>query len=270
MSLIDGERGEDREDPAGEDVAQVCAVGVPERAEIHDLEPSPCKCRTDLIREDPRGTRHQVDGAGPDRLQLLGWAEPVGRPGAEPRRDLVLEAGDAHLEEFVEPLGEDRQELDALGERDPLVRRQVEQTRTEGQPGQFAVDEPVRRPALRRRGSSLRLVLRAEDRGPPRAVDRLPCDPGPCGRASVGEGCRPLGGSHRAAMVSPLTRRDPTRPRPAPPRIRRACPPTRRTCPPNRRGAGKMAGPPHSVAGKALGPHGVQSQTGAHDGRSVQ
>ena len=63
-----------------------------------------CDCRRSTSSEHP----------GPDGPQRLARAQPVGGTGPQPGVDLVLQTGHPHLEELVEPFGEDGQELDPL------------------------------------------------------------------------------------------------------------------------------------------------------------
>ena len=88
----------------------------------------------------------------PDALQDLGGRHAVGRWPGVARGDLLLEAGDAHLEELVQVAGEDGQEPGPLEQRVALVLRLVEHPRVELQPRQLAVD--VRQAARHATGSA--------------------------------------------------------------------------------------------------------------------
>ena len=57
-----------------------------------------------------------------------------------PGRDLLLEPGDADLEELVEVAGEDGQEAHPLQQRVALVLRLEQDARVELEPRQLAVD----------------------------------------------------------------------------------------------------------------------------------
>ena len=59
----------------------------------------------------------------PDRVERLRGAHAVGRRARPAGLDLLLQAGDADLEELVEVAGEDGQEADALEQRVALVDR---------------------------------------------------------------------------------------------------------------------------------------------------
>ena len=57
---------------------------------------------------------------------------------------MVFQAADPHLEELVEPRGEDGHELHALEKRKRRVRCQIDEAICEVQPGELPVEEPVR------------------------------------------------------------------------------------------------------------------------------
>ncbi len=59
---------------------------------------------------------------------------------------MVFQATDAHLEELVEPRGEDRHELHTLEKRERCVCCEIDEAIGEVQPGQLTVEEPVRAP----------------------------------------------------------------------------------------------------------------------------
>ncbi len=82
------------------------------------------------------------------RLQLLARRPPVGAQRRHPRLGLPDQPGHAHAEEFVEVAGADRQEPQPLQQRMALVLRLLHDPVIEVEPGQLAIDEPVR--AVRR------------------------------------------------------------------------------------------------------------------------
>ena len=77
---------------------------------------------------------------GADGVKGLGRAHAVRRRARVAGRDLLAQAGDAHLEELVEVAGEDRQEADALEQRVALVDGLVQDALVELEPRQLAVD----------------------------------------------------------------------------------------------------------------------------------
>ena len=84
---------------------------------------------------------------------------PSGEMRAEPGDQLVLQAGDADLEELVEVLAEDGAELGPLEQRHAVVGRRRQDAGVEVEPRQLPVEEALRsrsgahgrRPASRRR-----------------------------------------------------------------------------------------------------------------------
>ena len=76
----------------------------------------------------------------PDRVECLRGAQAVGRRARVACRDLLLQAGDADLEELVEVAGEDGQEAHALEQRVALVDGLVQHAVVELEPRQLAVD----------------------------------------------------------------------------------------------------------------------------------
>ena len=74
-----------------------------------------------------------------DLGQLLGRRPAVRRARRGAGRDLLAQAGDPDLEELVEHVREDRQELDPLERRVPLVPRLVQDARVVVEPGEFPI-----------------------------------------------------------------------------------------------------------------------------------
>ena len=82
----------------------------------------------------------QVEDLAARLRERLRGAPSVGRELRVARLDLLLEAGDADLEELVEVDREDRQEADPLEERVALVARLVQDACIEVEPGELAID----------------------------------------------------------------------------------------------------------------------------------
>ena len=80
-----------------------------------------------------------------DPLELLGRREAVVGCLGHAGMHLADQAGDAHHEEFVEIVGRDRQEAQPLEQRMGGIAGFLEHAAVEFEPGQFAVDEPLRR-----------------------------------------------------------------------------------------------------------------------------
>ena len=84
-------------------VVEVGAVVVVEVVPVEEADAVVLERGRDLLGEDRRpGASTSSSAPGADRAELVGGVEAVGRRGAEPGRDLLLEAGDPHLEELVE------------------------------------------------------------------------------------------------------------------------------------------------------------------------
>ena len=86
------------------------------------------------MNEDPRLTFDQLPHARRYLPQCVARTQPVSRTCPQASVHLVLQPGDAHLEELVETLGEDREELHPLEQRYVRVLTQVEQPGTELEP----------------------------------------------------------------------------------------------------------------------------------------
>ncbi len=155
VALVDGERGEDREDLAVEHLDKMAAVTLVQSVPVGHHDAGPTQCGRQVVGVDPALPLDETGDQTGDRSQLLGRAEPVGRPGAQSGRDLVLETGNPHLEELVQALGEDGQELDPLEERQAPVGSQVEEAGGEVEPRELAVDEALLRGKSDRSGTAL-------------------------------------------------------------------------------------------------------------------
>ena len=94
----------------------------------------------DLLGEHGGLAGHELVDARADRVQLLDLVEPVGRGDAQAGVDLILQRRDPHLEELVEVLGEDREELRPLEERQRRVFREREDAGVEVEPRELAVE----------------------------------------------------------------------------------------------------------------------------------
>ena len=66
-----------------------------------------------------------------NRLELLTWSNTVDRRRLHTGGDLVLKTDDAHLEELIDHVGEDRDELAAVEDRQHVVISEVEESRAE-------------------------------------------------------------------------------------------------------------------------------------------
>ncbi len=83
-----------------------------------------------------------------DAAEDLLRRQAVGVGGMAAQLDLLLEAGDADLEELVEVGGDDAQEAQAFQQRHALVGGLREDAAVEGEQRQFPVDESARGEAV--------------------------------------------------------------------------------------------------------------------------
>ena len=143
VGRVDGQRGEDGEEPVGEDAGQPLALDLGQLVPAHDRDALLLEHRADLLGVDAGVHRHQLVGDAGDLLEDLARLEPGGRPDGDAGGDPPLEAGDPDHEELVEVLGEDREEAGALEQRDARVCGELEHPLVELQPGDLAVQEAV-------------------------------------------------------------------------------------------------------------------------------
>ena len=145
MRRIDRERRQHREDAAEEMFLQPFAIGLgdvggldDDDADVLDLARA-TRASAAAARSSSSVTRSLIFG------ELLGGRQPVLRQRRDAGAHLPAQAGDAHHEEFVEIIGGDRQEAQLLEQRMIAVRRLLQNAAVELQPGQFAIDEALRR-----------------------------------------------------------------------------------------------------------------------------
>ncbi len=141
---VDGQRREHREDAVLELLDQHLAVVLVEVVPARQHHAVVGQAGHDLAEEHLLEAGRQLGDPVADREQLLGRRATVGGGAGEPRRDLVLEAGDADLEELVEVLAEDGAELGPLEQRHRRVGRERQDPLVEVEPRELAVEEPLR------------------------------------------------------------------------------------------------------------------------------
>ena len=154
MRRVDGERRQQRKDVGEEVVLEPGALGLLEVVGVdqrHALVGQVGAQRQPALLLVAGEDRHRLA----DARELLDRRQPFRALRGDALPHLALEAGDAHHEEFVEVVGRDRQEADALEQRMVLVGRLLQHPPVEVQPGQFAVDE-ARRALPQRRLDSCR------------------------------------------------------------------------------------------------------------------
>ena len=114
MRRVDGERREHGEDAVVELERELGASVVVEVAPVDELDAGLLQRRRDFFREHGSLERDELVDPRPDRAQLLGLVDAVGRGGPHAGRELILETRHADLEELVEVRAEDREELGAF------------------------------------------------------------------------------------------------------------------------------------------------------------
>ena len=140
---IDRERGEDRKDPLDEHFPNPGAVIAVKGFPFCQPDGMIGETRQDVVEKRgpaplEQGLHLQTDGG-----QLVGHRQAVGRRPGNTGRLLVLEAGDANLEELVHVGGKDGQELDPLQQRDLVVFGEGQDPAVEFECRQLPVDVPV-------------------------------------------------------------------------------------------------------------------------------
>lgn len=93
-----------------------------------------------LLAQDMASSFEERGNARPDRLELLGRRQRIGRILRRPRCDFASQSRDAHHVELVEVGTEDGQKLEALQQRHPFVERFFKDTRVEIEPGQLSIE----------------------------------------------------------------------------------------------------------------------------------
>jgi hypothetical protein len=76
-----------------------------------------------------------------DLVPLLHQSQAIGGAFVVPVFDLLHQGGDAHLEEFVQIAGRDRQKLQALQKWVVCIGSLLENAPVEGEPGKFTIDK---------------------------------------------------------------------------------------------------------------------------------
>ena len=148
---VDRERGEHREDLPAEELAQPVLLALAQLVPADQRDALVRQRRLHLLGEHRRVAGRELVRLLADRLQDLPRGQPRRGRDRDAGGDAALEAGHPDHEELVEVGREDRQEPHPLQQRDVLVLGQLEHALVEGEPGELAVEEPVRRAAARGR-----------------------------------------------------------------------------------------------------------------------
>ena len=144
MPGVHRQRRQDGEDLLLEHAEDPRPLGGIEVLDAREVKAGPGETGNDRRLEHLVAALHEADALDADVRELLRGAAPVRRPRPKPGRDMVLEAPDAHLEELVEPRGQDGHELHALEERERGVRRKIDEAIGEVEPRKLTVEEAVR------------------------------------------------------------------------------------------------------------------------------
>ena len=162
------ERREDREDLPVERDLQLLELLFGAVVDVADQDPLLGESGRELARPDARLARAQLDHALTDFAQGLMRRPPVGRADRNSRGLLAQQTGDADHEEFVDHQRRDREELDALEQRDVLVGGELEHARADVYLGKLSVEQPL----SRLRGRHLGHVTTVRPWPPDRACSR--------------------------------------------------------------------------------------------------
>ena len=119
------------------------------------MMPTPASAGRELLEEGALDSCRELFDCVADLEQLLRRGTTVGCRSRDAGGHLVLQAGDADLEELVEVLAEDREELGPLEQRYVLAFRHRQHTLVEVEPRKLAVEEPGARRRFEHRVSVL-------------------------------------------------------------------------------------------------------------------
>ena len=136
---VDGQRGEHRVDLTFEDRLELLAMLEAQRVPAPERQAVVGEGRYQLVPEKPRHAALDGDTALPNDGELIGGAHPVRAGRLDPGGHLLAQAGDPHLEEFVEVPGHDRDESDPFQHGEVGVGRHRQDALEIVEHGQFAV-----------------------------------------------------------------------------------------------------------------------------------
>ena len=139
---VDGQRSEHREDALVEPVVEFGAFLVGHLVPRDDVDPDVAQLGDEPVDVGAVDPVDELEHPVADLGQRVRRRAAVRRWPVDAGDDLVLQRGDAYLEELVEVGGGDGAELGALQQRDPRFVGEVEDTLVELQPAEFAVREP--------------------------------------------------------------------------------------------------------------------------------
>src|SRR6478672_7244130 len=140
---LDRERGEQGEDPVGEEVVQRFPVVLVEVVPAHEADALVLERRAYVVLEDAGVLLHQLVRQAGNALDQLAGLQACRGAHRQAGRDAPLEPGDPDHEVLVEVVGEDREEAGALEERHGRVHRELEHPLVELQPRELALEVAV-------------------------------------------------------------------------------------------------------------------------------
>ena len=120
-----------------------CQLGflvVAEVFPVGELDAGLLQTGRDVLGERARLPADELLDPGPDRAELLDLVQAVRRIAAHAGRELLLQAGNAHLEELVQVGTEDREEFGPFEQGQRRVLGQRQHASVEIEPGQLAIE----------------------------------------------------------------------------------------------------------------------------------
>ena len=142
VSGVDGQRGEHGEHPLVVERVERDPLGVGRVGVRDDVDALAAQRRHEQVEECRIEPLDEARDHVADRGELLGRRAAVDRHAVDAGDDLVLQCGDADLEELVEVRGGDGAELGALQQGDAGFGGQLEDPFVERDPAQFPAEEP--------------------------------------------------------------------------------------------------------------------------------
>jgi hypothetical protein len=131
----------DREDLAVEDLLHHGFLILRQLLGRDALDSRPCQPRFQLVQQAPVLVGHHLMRPLADGFQLLGGRHPGGVAFRAPLLAQHLQPADADHDEFVQVRAGDGQEFQTLQQRQPLVRRFVQDALVEFEPAELAIEE---------------------------------------------------------------------------------------------------------------------------------
>jgi len=138
---VDSERRKDREDLLPENRVELAELFLAHLVGPHDGDTGVGESRDDASVVKAQLPLHEALDSPANCFQLLERRHPIWRGDRHRRQHLLLQAGDAHLEEVVQVLAENRQESHPFEQGQMGVFGHGQDALVEGQPGELSVQE---------------------------------------------------------------------------------------------------------------------------------